>query len=299
LSKTTTPSETSTPVELCPLHENFGREVTDIDLRGIDENTVHEIRGEISQNGVLVFRDQILEDADLVRISRLLGDGRLEEPARTLSHAPTSSYLSYLTNLHDSSGRPLGVSDHTDFWHSDQEFRRAPATLASLYCLVRPEAGGATSFATTALSRLDLPADLVRRIRPLWSTRRPAATQDNVDHVEVSHPVVLTAPLDGAEFAYVSENTEHFIGLTAGEGQEIKDKLLGMILRESNVYRHEWRMGDFVVYDNAQVVHRLEPFEGTHWLKGTKIFAPTDCFAVPAGEAVDARSADPQTPAPA
>ncbi|MGW7515333.1 TauD/TfdA dioxygenase family protein [Streptomyces sp. NPDC054796] len=281
------------------LHENFAKEVTDIDLRALDEETLHEIRVELGRHGVLVFRDQLLEDADLVRLSARLGDGRLEEPARTWSHAPTSSFLSYLTNLQDATGRALGVSDnHTDFWHSDQEFRCAPATLASLYCLVPPQKGGATSFATTALSRLGLPEELVRRIRPLWSTRRPAPTHDNVDHVEVSHPVVLTAPRDGAEFAYVSENTERFIGLSAEEGREIKEAVLARVLHPSNVYSHEWRMGDFVVYDNAQVLHRRELFEGNRWIKGTKIFAPADYFAVPAGEVVDAPADAQGAPAP-
>ncbi|XIG73016.1 hypothetical protein C1N81_05835 [Streptomyces sp. SGAir0957] len=109
----------------------------------------------------------------------------------------------------------------------------------------------------------------------------------------------LTSPRGGAEYAYVSENTERFIGLSEDEGQEIKEGILARILHASNVYSHEWRMGDFVVYDNAQVVHRRELFEGNRWIKGTKIFAPAEYFAIPAGEVVEAPAEARDAPAPA
>ncbi|WP_167538571.1 TauD/TfdA dioxygenase family protein [Streptomyces albofaciens] len=273
------------------LHPRFGREVTGFDVRALDAEAVHVIRTELARCGVLVFRDQVLDDDALERASRQLGDGRLEEPARTWSHAPSTRFVSYLTGFRDESGKPLGVADnHTDYWHSDQEFRCDPATLASLYCLVPPTRGGATSFATTAVHRLSLPAELVERVRPLWSTRRPAPTHDNVDHVEVSHPVLLTSPRGDGEFLYVSENTERFIGVSDEAGDVLKAQLLHHCLSDRNVYAHEWRMGDFVVYDNAQVLHRRETFEGMRWLKGTKIFAPLEYFAVPAGEVVGVES---------
>ncbi|MFH8986023.1 TauD/TfdA dioxygenase family protein [Streptomyces varsoviensis] len=287
-------------MELNTLHPRFGREITGFDVRSLDAESLHVIRVELARSGVLVFRDQVLDDDALERVSRQIGDGRLEEPARTWSHAPSTRFVSYLTGFQDASGKPIGVADnHTDYWHSDQEFRRDPATLASLYCLVPPTRGGATSFATTAVDRLALPADLVERIRPLWSTRRPAPTHDNVEHVEVSHPVLLTSPRGEGEYVYVSENTERFIGAPGEEAGEfagadgadgaddlLKAELLRYCLSEQNIYAHEWRMGDFVVYDNAQVLHRREDFEGMRWLKGTKIFAPQDYFSVPAGEVV-------------
>ncbi|WP_159046342.1 TauD/TfdA dioxygenase family protein [Streptomyces sp. MMG1121] len=273
------------------LHPRFGLEVTGFDVRTLDVQAIKEIRTTLAGCGVLVFRDQVLDDDALERVSRQLGDGRLEEPARTWSHAPSTRFVSYLTGFQDASGKPIGVADnHTDYWHSDQEFRCDPATLASLYCLVPPTRGGATSFATTAVDQLSLPAELVERIRPLWSTRRPAPTHDNVEHVEVSHPVLLTSPQGNGEFVYASENTERFLGVSDEEGSALKDQLLRHCLSDQNIYSHEWRMGDFVVYDNAQVLHRRELFEGVRWLKGTKIFAPSEYFAVPEGEVVGVAS---------
>jgi taurine dioxygenase len=236
---------------------------------------------------MLVFRDQLLGDEDLLRVGRSIGDGRMEESARLISLAPDRRLVAYLTNLQNEAGQPLGFGgSDTDYWHSDQEFRKAPATLASLYCLIPPPEGGATSFASTAAENLELDTALLDRLRGLRSTRRPATTHDNAVHHEVAHPVVMTTPRTRREVVYISENTIRFPGVDEAEGQAMKRAVLAQVLRPENVYSHRWRMGDFIIYDNTQLLHRREAFRGTRWLKATKMFAPTEWFAVPAGEVV-------------
>ena len=94
---------------------------------------------------------------------------------------------------------------------------------------------------------------------------------------------MLRSPIDGREFLYHSENTRRFIGLDDTSGRALKQELLDFILNPGNIYAHEWRAGDLLVYDNTQVVHRREAFEGKRWLQGTKIFAPSQLFARPDG----------------
>ena len=98
------------------------------------------------------------------------------------------------------------------------------------------------------------------------------------------HPAVLVNPVDGREFIYISENTLRFPGLSQEAGERLKASALECILSPDNIYRHTWRAGDFIVYDNTQLLHRREAFSGSRWLKGTKIFAPSNWFAVPDGE---------------
>jgi taurine dioxygenase len=62
--------------------------------------------------------------------------------------------------------------------------------------------------------------------------------------------------------------------------------VLDCLTRPDAIYAHEWRVGDLVLYDNAQLLHRREHFAGRRWLKGAKIFAPPDVFAVPDGRVV-------------
>lgn len=274
------------------LHPRFGLEIRSRDVRQCTAADIDEIRDLLRQFGVLLFRDQVLTDEDLYRFSTMIGDGRTAESADRIALSAANAAISNLTNLHDDQQRPLGFGrNDTDYWHSDQEYRQSPATLASLYCLIPAERGGITSFATTRVAPLNMPEEMLERLRGLKSTRRPAATHDNVEHVEVAHPVVMRDPIDGSEQLYVSELLVRFPGVNDDEGRALKQAILDRVLNEENIYHHEWRMGDLLLFDNAQLTHRREAFEGIRWLKATKIFAPRGKFAVPDGEVVSETAA--------
>lgn len=269
------------------LHPRFGLEIRSRDVRQCTAADIDEIRDLLRQFGVLLFRDQVLTDEDLYRFSLAIGDGRTGESADRIALSPANAAISNLTNLHDDQQRPLGFGrNDTDYWHSDQEYRQSPATLAALYCLIPAERGGRTSFATTRVAPLNMPEDVLERLRGLKSTRRPAPTHDNVEHVEVAHPVVLRDPVDGSEQLYISELLVRFPGVADDEGRALKQAILDRVLEEENIYRHQWRMGDLLLFDNTQLTHRREAFEGIRWLKAAKIFAPRGKFAVPNGEIV-------------
>lgn len=269
------------------LHPRFGLEIHSRDVRQCTAADIDEIRDLLRQFGVLLFRDQVLTDEDLYRFGLAIGDGRTGESADRIALSPANAAISNLTNLHDDQQRPLGFGrNDTDYWHSDQEYRQSPATLASIYCLIPAERGGSTSFATTRVAPLNMPEDVLERLRGLKSTRRPAPTHDNVEHVEVAHPVVLRDPIDGSEQLYVSELLVRFPGVEDDEGRALKQAILDRVLDEENIYRHQWRMGDLLLFDNTQLTHRREAFEGIRWLKATKIFAPGGKFAVPDGQIV-------------
>src|SRR5687768_15097814 len=157
------------------LHPRFGLEIRSRDVRQCTAADIDEIRDLLRQFGVLLFRDQVLTDEDLYRFGLAIGDGRTAESADRIALSPANAAIRNLTNLHDDQQRPLGFGrNDTDYWHSDQEYRQSPATLASLYCLIPAERGGSTSFATTRVAPLNLPEDVLERLRGLKSTRRPA-----------------------------------------------------------------------------------------------------------------------------
>lgn len=261
-----------------PGQPRYGKELRQFDIRFLSDQDILSIRRLLATHGLLVFRDQVLEDDHLIQLSKRLGSGKIEAPAKAFN-AP-SECIAYLTNLKKPDGSALGFpADTTDAWHSDQEFREVPASLAMLYCLIPSKNEGATSFATTAVRNLDIDENELSELRGLWSTRQAASI--------VSHPVVETNRFTGAEFIYVSENSREFIG---HDGESIADSdkktayLLEKILRPENIYSHQWSQGDVVLYDNMQLVHRREEYKGIRFLKVIKFYPDGEYVTTPAGK---------------
>ncbi|WP_341316903.1 TauD/TfdA family dioxygenase [Paraburkholderia sp. IMGN_8] len=262
----------------------FGLETNSIELRADSTWDVKILRMLLSRHGILVFRNQLISDYELIRFGRLIGNGVLEPSARKISHGQIDKHVAYLTNLKGSDGIPLGFGgDTTDFWHSDQEFRENPASLAVLYCVIPAPIGGETCFATTAVRHANLRETRLPNLRELWSTRRPAKTHDNVPMICTSHPVIFKNKITNEEFLYVSENT---IDFEDEDGRKVdcdRSELLASILSEENQYVHRWEAGDLILYDNTQLLHRRQEFSGIRLLKALKIFPDGDILTPPLG----------------
>lgn len=140
----------------------------------------------LDEHGVLLFRRQCLHDDDLFRFSASLG--RVEEPAAYWDHSPDFKEINYIGNLNspeaDVANRWAGTSSLTDgaglrrflgkvigygpqAFHSDQMFRRHPATLSTLFCVVAPHEGGGTSFCSSIMGYEALPPDLKQEAHAL------------------------------------------------------------------------------------------------------------------------------------
>ncbi len=269
-------------LETRPLTEGFGVEVLHVDLARIDEPLADALMDAMVEHALVLLRRQSLDDTEIFRLCSAFGP--VEEPAAKRSHSPGHKEINYISNLSDGEGRMIGgltPDQHGDGpWHSDQSFRRRPATLSTLFCVHPPAEGGGTGFCSTTQGHAALPPDLAERVGGLRGLYLPSAVHD-IEKVEVSHPAVLVQPVSGRRSLYVSASTRGFEGLESDEGEALKAELLGYQLRAEHRYSHRWRMGDMLIYDNAQLLHRREAFRGLRWLKATRTFAPRDRFAVP------------------
>ncbi|GEM_PF-1529937 len=275
------------PMEIFDLHENFGAVISGVKLKDINDTRVSELRPLLIEKGFLLFREQCLDDHDIVKIGQAFGNGALEPSARKVSHGRQIRDVVYLSNLRYSDGEYMGFPGNTtDFWHSDQEFRENPAILASIYCVLPSPEGGETSFASTDVQKLNVATGDLQKIKGKWSTRVPAKSHDNVPKVEVAHPAILTNPISGKDYVYVSENLVRYIDIEESESHRLKATFMEAILAGNNVYSHQWQPGDYALYDNGQVIHRREAFEGPRLLKASKIYADPSFFAVPDGYVV-------------
>ena len=106
-------------------------------------------------------------------------------------------------------------------WHSDQAYRKNPATLSTLFCVIAPESGGSTSFASTRMGYESLPPNLKDRLENMKVLYSPGKSH-GVPDIEVTHPAVLVNPESGVKTLYVGPGARGFEGLDDTESRALK-----------------------------------------------------------------------------
>jgi alpha-ketoglutarate-dependent taurine dioxygenase len=286
-------------LESRPLHDSFAREVVGLCLwEPLDDQTVHRLRELWADHPVLVFRRQALSEHELADFSALFGP--LERVVRTDWASPTVPEVGLISNLKDGHARPIGgLGDGEIQWHSDQSYMMNPATGAMLYALELPPDGGTTSWVDLCAAYAGLPDRLKRVIegrRAVFSYVKRLAGYQGVDQMiseeakrktpPVLHPLVHTHPMTGRKALYLDSTTTVGIdGMDDVPGAALLDEIYAFATRPEFVYRHHWRVGDAVMWDNGFTMHRREPFDpaARRLMKRTTIFLSGERHIVPEG----------------
>jgi alpha-ketoglutarate-dependent taurine dioxygenase len=219
----------------------------------------------LEENGALVFRDLHLDDEAQVAFSRKLGKvelfGKGEHPEIfrvTLDPAknPSAQYL-------------RGTFD----WHIDGCTDDVPIMATMLSAHAVATAGGETEFASSyaAYELLDdderARLDGVRVVHTIEASQRLFNTNPSAEEVArwrmrppKEHPLVWRHR-SGRRSLVLGATTDHVVGMDPVEGRALLDDLLARATAPERVYRHEWRVGDVVIWDNRGVLHRALPYD--------------------------------------
>src|SRR6202047_3016417 len=281
------------------LDNSFACEVIGLHLwEALDEETIDELRALWAHHPVLVFRRQALSENELADFSALFGP--LERTVRTDWASPVRPEVGLISNLKDAQAKPIGgLGDGEIEWHSDQSYMLNPATGAMLYALELPPEGGATSWVDLCAAYAGLPDRLKRAIegrRAIFSYVKRLAGYQGVDRVisedakrktpPILHPLVHTHPATGSKALYLDSTTTVGIeGMDDVPGAALLDEIYAFATRPEFVYRHHWRVGDVVMWDNGFTMHRRETFDpaARRLLKRTTIFLSRERHIVPEG----------------
>ena len=249
----------------------MGAEVTGVDLRRLDDAGFERIHEACLAHQVLAVRDQVMMPEVQIAFSRRFGP--LEDQLN--AHYTVEGYPEVLVLSNDiKEGKPLGLIDGGDFWHSDSSHREKPSMATMLYAVKNPDHGGDTEFANMYAAYEALPDDLKRRIaglngihavsklrnkRVTVSARRPDAKDFYEKQKSIPDqvwPLVRTHPETGRKALYVSPRfTIGIEGLPEQEADQILDELFAHQIRDEFLYRHKWRDRDLVIWDNRCVIH--------------------------------------------
>jgi taurine dioxygenase len=288
------------PLETRPLDNSFACEVVGLRLwEPVNVQTINELRALWAYHGVLVFRRQALCEHELADFSALFGP--LERIVRTEWASPVRPEVGLISNLKDAQGKPIGgLGDGEIQWHSDQSYMLNPATGAMLYALELPPEGGSTSWVDLCAAYAGLPDRLKRAVegrRGIFSYVKRLAGYQGVDRLiseeakrktpPILHPLVHTHPVTGRKALYLDSTTTIGIeGMNDTSGSALLEEIYEFATRQDFVYRHHWRVGDALLWDNGFTMHRREPFDPSarRLMKRTTIFLSRERHIVPEGD---------------
>ncbi len=262
-----------------PLHEKFGLQVTGLDLsQPLSSAVSDELDELLSQQGVLLFRKQLLGEDDLIRFAGGFGD--LETTIYTKGVSPTNKEVIYISNLKYPDGSNVGLlGDQELDWHSDQTYRSRPATGSMLYGVEVPSTSGRTYWANQYLAYEMLPADVkeaitgrtgifsyAKRLEVFYSKeqKNDKALTQRAPELAV-HPIVLTHPVTKRKALYADPVTLLEIeGIPKSESEQILACLNKACSVSDVIYEHRWQQGDVVFWDNGCTLHKRDPIASDH-----------------------------------
>lgn len=248
-----------------PLGPALGVEIHGLDLAApIDDATRAELLDLYRRHHLLLLRDQILDEAAQVRFAEIVGPVSHRSPSMRRKDSALVSNV-----------EPGGIlGDGKLYFHHDNTFYDHPLRALSLYAVEIPRSGGDTLFANCAMVHDALPAALRERIARLTSyqmfdfaaafdyNQRSRDEHASPDALRAVHPLVWSDPDSGRKVVFMSEHTTiRLPGVPQDEGEALIAELATWIADPRFGYRHRWRVGDAILWDNIVLQHAREPFD--------------------------------------
>ena len=254
-----------------------GVEIEGVDLSAdLDQASFSEIEAAYNANPVVVIRGQKLTPEQQVRFSGRFG--KLEIHVLRQYLLPGRPEILVVSNVTDENGNLVGLADagRVCVWHTDMSYLEKPSRGSMLYALEVPQEDGRslgdTLFADTAAAYDALPSATKHRLQGLKAIHRMtkgyeiekkksakgiAYTQDqqrqNPDRV---HPIVRRHPVTGRKCIYLNKLCVIGIeGMPEAESEPLLEELYAHCIQPQFVYRHQWRVGDLLMWDNCSAQH--------------------------------------------
>ncbi len=261
-----------------PHSEGIGAEISGLDLSvPLDDEDLMNLKTVFGKFRLLVFRKQSLTPLQQVRFSQYFG--KLEDFPDPKDQADGFKTVLRVTNIDKITGsiKPVDDPGHRSFtlgtssWHIDSSFRTIPSLASALYAIEVPKSGGETMFADSTLAYETLPSEEVEGLKTLTvihdfeETRRRHGLPPRPPEVQAAtppahHPLVAKRP-NGKHALFVGSHAAGIEGMPYHEARELLDHLERHVSRPEYTYKHDWRAGDLIFFDNISVLHQAMPYD--------------------------------------
>jgi alpha-ketoglutarate-dependent 2,4-dichlorophenoxyacetate dioxygenase len=270
------------PIVVSPIPGAFAGEVVGVDCSAqLTDEDISGIDAAMDRHAVLVFRNQPLTDEQQLAFTRQFGAlERYETPGhiRKREEERVSGGIADFSNL-TLDGKIMSPEDRVwlfkladRLWHSDSSFRPVPAKYSLLSGRTIPSRGGDTELADmrAAYDAQEVATkaeieDLVCEHSLIYSRETIGfvdLTPEEREHFRpVRHRLVRTDPRTGRKSLFLSAHAGAIVGWTIPESRMLLRDLTEHATQPQFVYRHRWRPGDLVIWDNRTTMHRARRFE--------------------------------------
>ncbi|HZP87474.1 MAG TPA: TauD/TfdA family dioxygenase [Burkholderiales bacterium] len=263
------------PTTVTPSGELLGASVEGLDLAHFSESDIDAIVQALGHYGVLRFPRQTLSAAQLKAFASQLGE--LEINVVNTYQAAGHPEVMILSNIVEY-GNPIGLADAGQSWHTDMSYSKTVAFANVLHALRVPQRDGrplgATEFCDMCAAYDDLPDAIKQKLvgkralhdfEKFWemmrarpgNTRPPLTQAQRQARPPVSHPVVITHPINGRTALYANPGyTVRIEQLPRAESDELLEFLFAHQTQDKYRYVFRWTLGDVLVWDNLRVIHQ-------------------------------------------
>ena len=268
-------------VSLNDQQPDFGARVTGFDIRHASADDIARIDAAINRYAVLVFPDQIIDDAQQLAFSARFG--AMEQATGDINQhveRRLTMDVNDISNL-DRDGKVRARTDRARLfglgnclWHSDSSFKQIPAKYSLLSARVIPDAGGNTEFADMRAAWNTLSADLKQECSELICehsqlySRGLLGFDDFTDDerkkwAAVKQPLVRQHPATGQQSLFLSSHIGTISGWPVPEARLFVRDLTEHATQSDFVLTHQWQQWDLVMWDNRVTMHRARRYDHT------------------------------------
>ena len=298
-------------ITITPIKDNvFGAVVTDISLPNLGDAEFKTVKATLLKYGFLVFPKQFLTDEENIAFGGRFGE--LEFGAAPMANQEKRDDGSY-GEIFELNTQRMRTNVGNEAWHTDSTYKPVSSKCSMLSAVTVSEDGGQTELADMRAGYAALDEATKNRIENLsayHSTQYsqandladfPPQRADTIYHGEAYlRPLVKTHPETGVKNLFVGRHAFGIPGLERQDSRDLLKYLVDfMVSDDSRVYRHEWKVGDTMIWDNRALLHRALPYDygKARVLIGTRIagdpatelaYYPTDPEAQSGREALAA-----------
>jgi alpha-ketoglutarate-dependent taurine dioxygenase len=253
---------------ITPLTQHTGAAVSGLDVTGrIDGETRAALNRALADHHVLVVRDQHFSPEQFMTAAQLFGE--LQPHDKRERHVEGHPEVDYICNDEIMDGKRI-IPGET--FHVDHSNHPRPPKVTTLFAVELPSSGGDTQYVNMHDAYDDLPEETRQKIDGLkavhvyqskYSPRSLGSiTQESRRNLPPPgiHPLVRTHPENGRKALFLNPvRIESIVGMDDDGALALIDDLMRHATQKKYEYRHKWRAGDWVLWDNRSVMHQANP----------------------------------------